>query len=203
MKPRFPSSRPADEALWRERSSEEGGNPLSPFPKPSHSNGFRVHRTPVHGVPEADSLWDATPFKLNISQEKELPMKSSEELNLPESLRYTGEHVWVRMDGGEAVIGISDFAQDQLGEIAFVDLPAVGTRFEAGSDFGTVESLKSVNQLYMPIPGEVVAVNEELESTPTLVNVSPYGEGWMIRIRPDASAESLLDAAGYRALLGL
>lgn len=85
----------------------------------------------------------------------------------------------------------------------FVDLPAVGVRFDAGSDFGTVESLKSVNQLYMPIPGEVVAVNEELESTPTLVNVSPYGEGWMIRIRPDASAESLLDAAGYRALLGL
>ena len=123
-------------------------------------------------------------------------MKSNEDLNLPESLRYTAEHVWVRMDGGEAVIGISDFAQDQLGEIAFVDLPAVGTRFEAGSDFGTVESLKSVNQLYMPIPGEVVAVNEELESTPTLVNVSPYGEGWMIRIRPDASAESLLDAAG-------
>ena len=120
-------------------------------------------------------------------------MKSNEELNLPESLRYTDEHVWVRMEGGEAVIGISDFAQDQL----------VGVRFDAGSDFGTVESLKSVNQLYMPIPGEVVAVNEELESTPTLVNVSPYGEGWMIRIRPDASAESLLDAAGYRALLGL
>ena len=118
-------------------------------------------------------------------------------------LRYTDEHVWVRMEGDEAVIGISDFAQDQLGEIAFVDLPAVGVRFDAGSDFGTVESLKSVNQLYMPIPGEVVAVNEELESTPTLVNVSPYGEGWMIRIRPDASAESLLDAAGYRALLGL
>ncbi len=130
-------------------------------------------------------------------------MKNNEELNLPESLHYTDEHVWVRMDGGEAVIGISDFAQDQLGEIAFVDLPAVGTRFEAGSDFGTVESLKSVNQLYMPIPGEVVAVNEELESTPTLVNVSPYGEGWMIRIRPDASAQSLLDAAGYRTLLGL
>ena len=130
-------------------------------------------------------------------------MKSNEELNLPESLRYTDEHVWVRMEGGEAVIGISDFAQDQLGEIAFVDLPAVGVRFDAGSDFGTVESLKSVNQLYMPIPGEVVAVNEELESTPTLVNVSPYGEGWMIRIRPDASAESLLDAAAYRALLGL
>ena len=106
-------------------------------------------------------------------------------------------------DKGTLVIGITDFAQDQLGEIAFVDLPAVGVRFDAGSDFGTVESLKSVNQLYMPIPGEVVAVNEELESTPTLVNVSPYGEGWMIRIRPDASAESLLDAAGYRALLGL
>ena len=190
---------------WGRETLLKKGEPAFPLPQapPSHSKGFRIYPIPVHGVPKTGSLWATPPFKLNIFQEKELPMKSNEELNLPESLRYTDEHVWVRMDGGEAVIGISDFAQDQLGEIAFVDLPAVGVRFDAGSDFGTVESLKSVNQLYMPIPGEVVAVNEELESTPTLVNVSPYGEGWMIRIRPDASAESLLDAAGYRALLGL
>lgn len=130
-------------------------------------------------------------------------MKKNEELNLPESLRYTTEHVWIRMDGDEAVVGISDFAQDQLGEIAFVDLPAVGTHFDSGSDFGTVESLKSVNQLYFPVAGEVITLNEELESTPTLVNVSPYEQGWMIRIRPDdASAlQSLLDAASYRKQL--
>lgn len=131
-------------------------------------------------------------------------MKTTEQLNLPESLRYTQEHVWVRMDGDEAVVGISDFAQDQLGEIAFVDLPEPGSRFEAGNDFGTVESLKSVNQLFMPVSGEVVSINEELESTPTLVNVSPYAQGWMIRVRPDDSSvvAALLDAAAYRASLG-
>lgn len=131
-------------------------------------------------------------------------MKTIEELNLPESLRYTNEHVWARMDGEEAVIGISDFAQDQLGEIAFVDLPEPGSRFEAGADFGTVESLKSVNQLFMPVAGEVLAVNEELEGTPTLVNVSPYEQGWMIRVRPDdpAAAAALWDAARYRTSLG-
>ena len=131
-------------------------------------------------------------------------MKSNEGLNLPESLRYTDEHVWVRMDGGEAVIGISDFAQDQLGEIAFVDLPEAGARFDANGEFGTVESLKSVNQLFMPVSGEVVAVNEELESTPTLVNVSPYDQGWMIRIRPDdaSAVAALWDAAAYRKHLG-
>lgn len=131
-------------------------------------------------------------------------MKTTEQLNLPESLRYTKEHVWVRMDGDEAVVGISDFAQDQLGEIAFVDLPEPGSRFEAGNDFGTVESLKSVNQLFMPVSGEVVSINEELESTPTLVNVSPYAQGWMIRVRPDDSSvvAALLDAPAYRASLG-
>ena len=131
-------------------------------------------------------------------------MKTLEELNLPESLRYTVEHVWARMDGDEAVIGISDFAQDQLGEIAFVDLPEVGARFDANGEFGTVESLKPVNQLFMPVSGEVAAVNEELESTPTLVNVSPYDQGWMIRIRPDdaSAVAALWDAAAYRKHLG-
>lgn len=127
-------------------------------------------------------------------------MKAKEELNLPVELHYTVEHVWIRMDGTEAVVGISDFAQDQLGEIAFVDLPAEGARFDAGGEFGTVESLKSVNPLYMPVSGEVTAVNGELESTPTLVNVSPYGQGWMIRIRPDdaGTVADLLSAEAYR-----
>lgn len=131
-------------------------------------------------------------------------MKTNEQLNLPESLYYTKEHVWVRMDGDEAIVGISDFAQDQLGEIAFVDLPEPGSRFEAGNDFGTVESVKSVNQLFMPVSGEVLSINEELESTPTLVNVSPYAQGWMIRVRPDDSSAvaMLLDATAYRASLG-
>ncbi len=98
-------------------------------------------------------------------------------------------------------MGISDFAQDQLGEIAFVDLPAPGAHHDAGEAFGTVESLKSVNELFMPVAGEVIAVNEELESTPTLVNVAPYGQGWMIRLRPDnpANVDTLLDADSYRA----
>ena len=131
-------------------------------------------------------------------------MKTLEELHLPESLRYTVEHVWARMDGDEAVIGISDYAQDQLGEIAYVDHPEAGAPFDANGEFGTVESLKSVNQLFMPVSGEVVAVNEELESTPTLVNVSPYDQGWMIRIRPDdaSAVAALWDAAAYRKHLG-
>ena len=131
-------------------------------------------------------------------------MKTLEELNLPESLRYTVEHIWARMDGDEAVIGISDFAQDQLGEIAFVDLPEVGARFDANGEFGTVESQKSVNQLFLPVSGEVTAVNEELERTPTLGNVSPYEQGWMIRIRPDdaSAVAALWDAAAYRTHLG-
>ncbi len=128
-------------------------------------------------------------------------MKNVNELHFPEECRYTVEHIWIRPDGGEYVVGISDFAQDQLGEIAFVDLPAPGAHHDAGEAFGTVESLKSVNELFMPVAGEVIAVNEELESTPTLVNVAPYGQGWMIRLRPDnpANVDTLLDADSYRA----
>lgn len=130
-------------------------------------------------------------------------MKTRDELTIPESLRYTVEHVWVRMDGAEAVLGISDYAQDQLGEVAYVDLPEPGARFEAGSEFGTVESIKSVNPLYMPVSGEVLAINEELESAPTIVNLSPYETGWMIRVRPDAPADvdGLLSADAYAASL--
>lgn len=130
-------------------------------------------------------------------------MKDLEQLALPENLRYTDEHVWLCVDGETATVGISDFAQDQLGEIAFVDLPAVGSTYKNGQEFGTVESLKSVNALFMPVAGSVLEVNETLESTPTLVNAKPYNEGWMLRIRMDdpAEAATLADSAAYLNLL--
>lgn len=130
-------------------------------------------------------------------------MKDLDQLALPENLRYTDEHVWLCVDGETATVGISDFAQDQLGEIAFVDLPAVGATYKNGQEFGTVESLKSVNALFMPVAGSVLEVNETLESTPTLVNAKPYNEGWMLRIRMDdpAEAATLADSAAYLNLL--
>ncbi|MDO5536166.1 MAG: glycine cleavage system protein GcvH [Desulfovibrionaceae bacterium] len=131
-------------------------------------------------------------------------MKELNELNLPDDRRYTAEHVWIKADGDSWLVGISDFAQDQLGEIAFVDLPSAGSEFAAGEEFGSVESLKSVNALYMPVAGTVAEANEELESTPTLVNVSAYEQGWMIRINAasPADADALLTAEQYRATLG-
>ena len=130
-------------------------------------------------------------------------MKDLDQWALPENLRYTDEHVWLCVEGETATVGISDFAQDQLGEIAFVDLPVVGTTYKNGQEFGTVESLKSVNALFMPVAGSVLEVNETLESTPTLVNAKPYNEGWMLRIRMDdpAEAATLADSAAYLNLL--
>lgn len=128
-------------------------------------------------------------------------MKELNELNFPEDRRYTAEHVWIKADGDSWLVGISDYAQDQLGEIAFVDLPAEGTEVEAGAEFGSVESLKSVNSLYMPVAGTVEAANEELESTPTLVNISAYEQGWMVRIHvaDPAAVDGLMTAAEYSA----
>lgn len=130
-------------------------------------------------------------------------MKSIDALKFPEDCRYTPEHVWVRVDGDELVVGISDFAQDQLGELAFVDMPAPGDALETGGEFGTVESVKSVNQLFVPVAGEVTGINETLESTPTLINVAPYGDGWIVRMRPHnmADVEALLTSTAYTATL--
>lgn len=130
-------------------------------------------------------------------------MKTLDELQFPEDRRYTAEHVWIKAGGDAWLVGITDYAQDQLGEIAFVDLPAAGTEVEEGAEFGSVESLKSVNSLYMPVAGTVESANEELEGTPTLVNISAYEQGWMIRMRPaDAAAvDKLMTAAEYRAQL--
>ncbi len=121
----------------------------------------------------------------------------------PKDLRYSKEHEWVRPEGDEVVIGITHFAQDQLGEIVFVDLPAAGESLCAGAAFGEVESVKSVSELYSPIDGEVVAVNEALTDTPETVNSDPYGEGWMLRVRPgDASlVEGLMTVEDYESFI--
>jgi glycine cleavage system H protein len=122
---------------------------------------------------------------------------------VPADLRYTKEHEWVRVDGDEAVVGITQFAADQLGDIVFVELPAAGKAMEQHATFGVVESVKAVSDLFAPVAGEVTAANDALAAAPELVNSDPYGEGWMLRVRlADASqVEALLDAAAYEQLV--
>jgi glycine cleavage system H protein len=125
-------------------------------------------------------------------------------MNIPEELRYSTEHEWARRldDGSRIRIGITDFAQDALGDVVYVDLPAVGTRVEAAEAVGELESTKSVSEMYAPIGGVVVAVNEALAENPQLLNEDPYGEGWLIEIEAGDMSQlvALLDADGYRAL---
>lgn len=128
-------------------------------------------------------------------------MKSHEELVLPEELRYTPEHVWLRAEAdGSCTVGISDYAQDQLGEVVYVDLPEPGRHLEKGEEFGTVESVKSVNALYAPVAGTIRECNAALADGPSAINGACYGAGWMLRLVPDdaADAASLQDAAAYR-----
>ena len=106
-------------------------------------------------------------------------------MEFPEDVRYTQEHEWARLDGGTVTIGITSYATDQLGDVVFVELPQVGQRLEAMKAFGVVEAVKTVSDLYAPVAGEVVAVNDALADNPALVNQAPFGEGWMIRVKPD------------------
>ena len=124
-------------------------------------------------------------------------------MDVPDDLRYTQDHEWLRVEGEEATVGITAYAADQLGDVVFVELPAVGTALSEHQSFGVVESVKAVSDLYAPLAGEVVAVNEELTSRPELVNSDPYGDGWMLRVRLEGSADTdgLRDAAGYRELI--
>jgi glycine cleavage system H protein len=124
-------------------------------------------------------------------------------MNIPEELRYSSDHEWARLEDGKVRIGITDFAQDNLGDVVFVQLPEVGTVVEANVSFSEVESTKSVSDIYAPVGGTVVEVNDELESTPELLNRDPYGEGWICVIETSDPSEldSLLDAAKYRALI--
>ena len=121
---------------------------------------------------------------------------------VPEGLRYTREHEWVRAEEGRVVVGITDYAQDQLGDVVFVGLPEPGTEVEAGKPLGEVESTKSVSDVYSPVTGTVLAKNGEVETRPELINEDPYGEGWLVTIDPAAAGDDgLLDASGYRALI--
>jgi glycine cleavage system H protein len=122
---------------------------------------------------------------------------------VPGDLRYTKDHEWVRVEGDEALVGITQYAADQLGDIVFVELPDVGRALEAHGTFGVVESVKAVSDLYAPVGGEVVATNDALAVKPELVNDDPYGDGWMLRVRlgDPSQAEGLLDAAAYEQLI--
>ena len=121
----------------------------------------------------------------------------------PDTLRYTATHEWLRVDGDRATIGITDHAQHELGDVVYLELPPVGRSFQAGAVFGTVDSVKAVSDLYCPVSGEVVEVNEPLQDAPEGINSSPYDNGWMIVVRManPSEADSLMDAAAYEAAI--
>lgn len=122
-------------------------------------------------------------------------------METPRELRYSSDHEWVLVEGDEALVGITDFAQDSLGEVVYVELPDVGEIIEAGDVFGEVESVKSVSELFMPITGEVLDINDELDPNPGIINADPYGDGWIVRIRLEDESEldTLLSAEEYGA----
>src|SRR5688500_8287827 len=121
---------------------------------------------------------------------------------VPAELRYTAEHEWARHEDGHIVVGITDYAQDQLGDVVFVGLPETGATVEAGKPLGEVESTKSVSDVYSPVSGTVIETNSLLETSPELVNEDPYGRGWLVTIdAPESSVDGLLDAAAYRTLI--
>ena len=124
-------------------------------------------------------------------------------MNFPTNVKYTKEHEWIRLEGDVAYVGITDYAQEQLGDIVFVDIPTEGETLAADEVFGTIEVVKTISDLFLPVAGEILEQNEALADQPELVNQDPYGEGWRIKIKPaaDADFDSLLDAEAYKALI--
>ncbi|RGX80468.1 glycine cleavage system protein GcvH [Bacteroides stercorirosoris] len=124
-------------------------------------------------------------------------------MNFPENVKYTKEHEWIRLEGDVAYVGITDYAQEQLGDIVFVDIQTEGETLAADDVFGTIEVVKTISDLFLPVGGEILEQNEALADQPELVNKDPYGEGWLIKMKPDADADfdSLLDATAYKALI--
>ncbi|MBI2429714.1 MAG: glycine cleavage system protein GcvH [Ignavibacteriales bacterium] len=124
-------------------------------------------------------------------------------MTFPEHLKYTKDHEWIRIDGGIGVIGITDYAQGELGDVVFVELPAVGKKVEFGQSFGTVEAVKAVSDLYSPVTGEVTDINKEIQDSPELVNKEPYERGWMIKVKLANAGEvkNLLDVEAYKKLI--
>jgi glycine cleavage system H protein len=125
-------------------------------------------------------------------------------MNFPENLRYTKDHEWIRLEGDQAVIGITDFAQHELGDIVYVEIETVGQELNATDVFGTVEAVKTVSDLYLPVAGTITEVNPKLNSNPEMVNSDPYGEGWMVRMKVSNPEEvnNLLDRTAYEELVG-
>ena len=124
-------------------------------------------------------------------------------MNFPAELKYTKDHEWVRIEGNEAIVGVTDFAQRELGDIVFIDINTVGEQVAEGEVFGTVEAVKTVSDLFMPVSGTVLEINPALDANPELVNTDPYGEGWMVKITvQDGSDDALLSADDYKALVG-
>ncbi len=124
-------------------------------------------------------------------------------MNIPDDLHYTKDHEWARLEGDTAVVGLTDFAQGELGDVIFLELPSVGDVFSQGDTFGTVEAVKTVADLFIPLSGEIIAVNTDLEEAPEKVNNDPYGEGWMVKVKLSNPGEGdqLLDAAAYKDLI--
>lgn len=124
-------------------------------------------------------------------------------MNFPENLKYTKDHEWIRIEGDTGVIGITDYAQSELGDVVFVELPAVGKKVEFGQSFGTVEAVKAVSDLYSPVTGEITDINKEIQDSPELVNKEPYERGWMIKVQLANAGEvkNLLDVAAYKKLI--
>ena len=123
-------------------------------------------------------------------------------MNIPEGLKYTKDHEWVKINGNRAVIGITDFAQGELGDIVYVDINTVGQEIAEHEIFGTVEAVKTVSDLYMPVAGKVLEINPLLDGSPEKVNADPYGDGWMIKVEIKGAANGLLTAAQYKELIG-
>jgi glycine cleavage system H protein len=121
-------------------------------------------------------------------------------MNTPDNVRYLASHEWVREEGGDIIVGITDYAQDQLGDVVFVELPNVGDTVTLGDAIAVIESVKTASDIYAPASGEVIAINDELDGAPDLINTSPYGDGWLFSIRPSDPQElnELLDAEGYQ-----
>lgn len=124
-------------------------------------------------------------------------------MNFPQELKYTKDHEWVKIDGDIATVGITDFAQKELGDIVYVEVETIGETIEAGEVFGTVEAVKTVSDLFMPLTGEILEFNTELESSPEMVNESPYENGWMVKVKVTGDLPSdLMDADAYKELIG-
>jgi glycine cleavage system H protein len=125
-------------------------------------------------------------------------------MNFPESLRYTKEHEWIHLEGDVATIGITDFAQHELGDIVYVEIETLGQELKSGDVFGTVEAVKTVSDLYLPVDGSITEINPKLNSNPDLVNTDPYGEGWMVKMKVNSAADvnNLMDAAAYQGVVG-